>query len=407
MHITTIGTYSSLNLGNQAMQLGFYKLVRDRLGEQHQFSICTPNYQIDVSRYPSSIRVVPSFRKKPLRGTLSVFWAFMHFLAPSWLGALLRPYGPEASAIFSSDLVVDLSGDMPTDDYGFAVAITHYLPILTSIFYRKPTYLLGQSLGPFPKTGPLARWILQRVKLITTREEISFQYLTSKFPEANVKQASDFAFYLHGKLEKTQNLSLISRGQKSSTLGISLSWLIADKFKVGRSDFLASFAELCRRLCEEFGFRILLVPHVLGPGEFKDDQPILKALGTKLVALGVEVEMVSPANPHAAKIAINQCDMFIGSRMHANIAALSSGVPLIAISYSHKSEGIMGQFGLEKWVVRAGVDPLEELATKANLMASNLESVKTIISNNHKSAFVGAQNNLNYMLDDFKMCERK
>jgi hypothetical protein len=67
----------------------------------------------------------------------------------------------------------------------------------------------------------------------------------------------------------------------------------------------------------------------------------------------------------------------------------------------------MGQFGLEKWVVRAWVDPLEELATKANLMASNLESVKTIISNNHKSAFVGAQNNLNYMLDDFKMCERK
>jgi colanic acid/amylovoran biosynthesis protein len=32
----------------------------------------------------------------------------------------------------------------------------------------------------------------------------------------------------------------------------------------------------------------------------------------------------------------------MGARMHANIGALSSGIPTIAIAYSHKTPGIMG-----------------------------------------------------------------
>ena len=37
--------------------------------------------------------------------------------------------------------------------------------------------------------------------------------------------------------------------------------------------------------------------------------------------------------------------------MHSNIFALSGGVPTIAVSYLHKTEGIMQGLGLEDWII--------------------------------------------------------
>ena len=44
-------------------------------------------------------------------------------------------------------------------------------------------------------------------------------------------------------------------------------------------------------------------------------------------------------------------DLFIGVRMHANIFALSAGVPTVAIAYEPKTEGIMNQLGLGEYAI--------------------------------------------------------
>ena len=48
---------------------------------------------------------------------------------------------------------------------------------------------------------------------------------------------------------------------------------------------------------------------------------------------------------------IARCELFVGSRMHANIAALSSKIPTIAIAYSHKTPGIMAMLDQQEAVV--------------------------------------------------------
>ena len=48
---------------------------------------------------------------------------------------------------------------------------------------------------------------------------------------------------------------------------------------------------------------------------------------------------------------IGQCDFFLGSRMHACIAALSQTVPAVAIAYSRKFLGVMETIGVEDIVV--------------------------------------------------------
>jgi len=50
---------------------------------------------------------------------------------------------------------------------------------------------------------------------------------------------------------------------------------------------------------------------------------------------------------HEMKYLIGQCDFFIGSRMHACIAALSQGVPAVGLAYSNKFLGVLRTVGAE------------------------------------------------------------
>ncbi len=50
---------------------------------------------------------------------------------------------------------------------------------------------------------------------------------------------------------------------------------------------------------------------------------------------------------------IGLCDFFIGSRMHACIAALSQRVPTIGVAYSKKFSGVFESIGLGDMVIDA------------------------------------------------------
>jgi len=63
--------------------------------------------------------------------------------------------------------------------------------------------------------------------------------------------------------------------------------------------------------------------------------------------------VVREYDQHEIKGVIGQCDFFIGSRMHACIAALSQGVPCVGIAYSMKFQGVFDSDGMHGWVVDA------------------------------------------------------
>ena len=53
--------------------------------------------------------------------------------------------------------------------------------------------------------------------------------------------------------------------------------------------------------------------------------------------------------------------------MHANIAALSSGIPVVALSYSHKTPGIMELLGQGDLVCNASTLTEAEIVEKTKL----------------------------------------
>jgi len=62
--------------------------------------------------------------------------------------------------------------------------------------------------------------------------------------------------------------------------------------------------------------------------------------------------VVSPffKSPIDAKSYIADLDFFMGARMHATIAAFSTGVPVIPMAYSRKFRGVFGTLGYDRSV---------------------------------------------------------
>ena len=54
---------------------------------------------------------------------------------------------------------------------------------------------------------------------------------------------------------------------------------------------------------------------------------------------------------HELKYVIGRTDFFIGSRLHACIAALSQGIPTIGIAYSQKFVDVFGSLGCSDFVI--------------------------------------------------------
>jgi polysaccharide pyruvyl transferase WcaK-like protein len=51
------------------------------------------------------------------------------------------------------------------------------------------------------------------------------------------------------------------------------------------------------------------------------------------------------------KAILGGCDAIVSSRYHSLVAALSMGVPCLAVGWHHKYHELFRLFGLEKWVV--------------------------------------------------------
>jgi colanic acid/amylovoran biosynthesis protein len=119
-------------------------------------------------------------------------------------------------------------------------------------------------------------------------------------------------------------------------------------------DYASFLPELVRALMREHPGELWLVPHTFAPdGNVESDPEASRKLRDALPAeLQARVRIVARAyDQHEIKGVIGLCDFFIGSRMHACIAALSQGIPCVGVAYSMKFRGVFESVGMADWVV--------------------------------------------------------
>jgi colanic acid/amylovoran biosynthesis protein len=369
------GTYNSCNKGDAAMELGALQGIA-QLYPGSEVTILSPFPDLDLPFY-APVAVERCNRRQLVRGTWGLLRAFIwRALAgertkADWL------LGPEFQRVRDADLVVDLSGDMLTEDYGVHVAYSHYIPLLRARVLGRPYVVCAQSIGPFRYTRWLARYLLNGAATVTTRDAISRDYLQRiGVSSRRVEWTADLAFLMTPAPAERADAILRTEGlvrDGRPILGVSVSRLIESHYRSrnpgARSlDFLAMMKHVIERTARKHSARVVLVPHVTGPTLGKDDRLISAALKELLGQSVTASSLIGDYRPEELKAIIGRCSVFLGARMHANIAALSSCVPTVALSYSHKTPGIMSSCGVGEFVApieTASEDSLGSLVSRA------------------------------------------
>jgi polysaccharide pyruvyl transferase WcaK-like protein len=116
-------------------------------------------------------------------------------------------------------------------------------------------------------------------------------------------------------------------------------------------DYKKLIPELIDVMIRAHDSSVILIPHVFGlDGE--SDSVICQELYSSLnERYGGRLLLASGEyNESEIKYVIGLCEFFIGSRMHACIAALSQNIPTVSIAYSNKFIGVMQTIGVAELV---------------------------------------------------------
>ncbi len=270
-------------------------------------------------------------------------------LVPLRTRYLPAPGGPVGQALREADLVVDIGGgDSFTSIYGSKRFLTIWLTKLRAKLAGLPLILAPQTIGPFDTQSSrwLARWIMNRCDLIASRDAKSTAFLAEMGVSSPIVEATDVAMRLPYQTppERPDGAPL--------RVGLNVSGLLFNGGYTGKNEFAlkADYAALCREIIARFqrveGVEVHLVGHV-----FADHMPVEDDLAAcRILAEEFPGAVLAPefASPSEAKSYIAGMDFFMGARMHATIAAFSSGVPVVPMAYSRKFAGVFGTLGYHR-----------------------------------------------------------
>jgi colanic acid/amylovoran biosynthesis protein len=273
--------------------------------------------------------------------------------------------------ILQFDMVADITGgDSFSDIYGMRRFVLGFLRKWLVLLFNKDLVMLPQTYGPFKRrlARTMARYILNRAKLIYSRDRAGVEYvnaLLGKNQNGKVRFAPDVAFVLDARKPSHIDIepSTDIRAQESIVVGLNISGLL---FNGGynrnnmfglRSDYRELIYALIEMFLKHQKVSVLLVSHVFPPANNaveSDPEACFKMYECFRKIYPGRIFMVKGEYDQGEiKYIIGLSDFFIGSRMHACIAAISQGIPTAGIAYSGKFQGVFESIGVADCVVDA------------------------------------------------------
>ena len=218
---------------------------------------------------------------------------------------------------------------------------------------------------------------INKYSYIIARETLTEAYLKQIVDDkTKVYLACDPAFNL--TVKKTE---LPENFIKDNTVGINLSPMVFNDYKNFNDDVYKNVYTLIDYILEETDMNVCLIPHVYNIEKNLQDYFVLSNIYEKYrgtLRIGIVNKELSCTE---LKYIISKCRFFIGARTHATIAAYSTGIPTIALSYSIKSLGIAKDlFGTYegyavKWQDIKQTDMLKSIFV--NTLVYNEEKIKS------------------------------
>lgn len=273
-------------------------------------------------------------------------------------------------------LILDLSGgDSFTDTYGYQ---RYIYQIGIKYLFKRLSYnyiLLPQTIGPFNNklVEHFSKLFLKNVRIMV-RDNDSKEYV-SQLVMRDCTFCHDLAFTLAPKKNSNINMDCSKR------IGVNVSGLlwIGGYNRNNQFNLKVNYQELMIDISEYFlkqGWKMVLIPHTYGDIE-EDDLKACRVLGDILRDKGYEIDLIDmDLTEQEIKDIISKFEFFLGSRMHSCIAALSSNVPAMGVSYSRKFRGIFKTINADIFLLDPQLMSKEEMMDHLDYCFKNREDLR-------------------------------
>ena len=164
-------------------------------------------------------------------------------------------------------------------------------------------------------------------------------------------------------------------------LGVTvLDWgLLQRSFRRQRA-YEQAVAEAISFFIETYGGQAVLFPQVQGPSSVEDDlipsQRVYEQVKQRdrvfLIQNVLSIEHLISA--------YGLMDIFLGTRLHSSVLAMTQGVPVLAIAYQPKVCGVMESVGLQAWVVPIEMVSADLLRQRLAELWEQREAVRAMIA---------------------------
>ena len=307
-------------------------------------------------------------------------------LIEHWLWLKLRlPINSTENEILNAyadaDIVISCGGGFLG---GFEIgSLLHVYGIYFAKLLGKPTIIYGQSVEPFGNRliSLATKFVLNRVDLITVREELSLAYLKSLSLKPEVLLTADAGFLI-GSISSHESLKLLAGEDiyqsQRSLVGVTVrkwDFLEYSDANLRFTNYLEVLAKTTEWLIYNMKATVVFFPQVIyAPKD--DDRVVSSEIASRIGEKQNIRVLTKDYSPEELKGIIGQMDLFIGSRMHSNIFALSMGVPTIAISYRRKTDGIMRMLGMSEYVINIPSLSFDNMVSLIRLAWANRSKIK-------------------------------
>lgn len=235
-------------------------------------------------------------------------------------------------------------GDGLTDIYGKGLLNSRLPEMNLAMEFNIPFVVMPQTIGPFIEESQKHRilTILSRAEKIYVRDKNFIEELDK----------NHLAYELDNDLSYYMQPQPFAIDIQRPCVGINVSGLAySNQFGnlVGQFD---AYPKLMNELVKRFqskGCHVYIIPHsynVNNPERNNDDMEASKlfydSLEDKTNVHFIDKDLISPN----VKYLISQMDFFVGTRMHANYAAIFTNTPVFGLAYSYKFKGAFERNGI-------------------------------------------------------------
>lgn len=276
-----------------------------------------------------------------------------------------------------TNLFISGGGGLLQDSTGKGWSILYYLGlILGAKIIRVPVMIYAQGIGPVSQqiNKKLMRWILNKVDLITVRDNFSKELLENLgVIKPSIYVNSDPSFLLNKKdinciLENYPHIQELMNSNNRPIIGVSVR-----EYKGNRSDLKIMFAQLADYLIEKYKVKIVFLPF-----KFDDDvqvsEEILSLMKKQADILKIKLE------PEELISILSQFSLMIGVRLHSIIFSSMANLPFIAFKYDPKIKNFVAELGLSELLLELDNVSLEKIQEKIEYIRENKDRIKEILS---------------------------